>query len=158
MVPGPEAGRKVPAQGATFGPHKVGLLYLEAPCGAVEWGAGRWQVGGHRPTLTDRGAFLRAVEGAAANALLAVREYNRAAAGSPLPRVEVLQFCLISAGPQRHPDASRLDVAAALVRGLAAGAAGAGAAEDLPLVRLAHDPEGALQRAAEALGGPAAAP
>lgn len=145
----------------------VALIYVESPNGkGMTAGAGF--VGGYRAPLVDLAAFLQAVEGMAANLMHAVLEYNALAhkgggAAEPLPPIEVLQCCLVSGGAFRHPEASKVDVATAIVRGLhsAASSAPAPAAgtEEHPLVvRFAYDEDRAFQAAAEALAAELGAP
>mmetsp|Transcript_9351 Transcript_9351/g.29747 ORF Transcript_9351/g.29747 Transcript_9351/m.29747 type:complete len:334 (-) Transcript_9351:58-1059(-) len=136
----------------------VALIYVEGPNGNA--GAGGWGLfGPERQVIGDRDEFLRAVEDTAANVMLAVREYNGLAeaggAGSaPLPHVEALQFCLVSGGAYRHPGASKLDVAIAIVRGLISGCSGgpAGASRTPPAVQLAYD-EDVFRKAVETVLG-----
>ncbi|CAE7311970.1 unnamed protein product [Symbiodinium natans] len=109
----------------------VAMLYVVGPKGT---GAS----GGHGPTMDSNAAFLQKVEEMAANALLAVAEYNALLGKDThagLPRVEEVQFCLVSGGVYMHPESSKVDVAAAIVRGLWHGAEVA----EAPAVRFAYD-------------------
>jgi len=118
----------------------VAMLYVVGP-------KGQGARGGHGPTVGGREAFLEAVTEMAANALCAVKEYNLLQANvsnisaAVLPRIDTLQWCLVSGGVYRHPDTSKLDVALATVEGLLAGASGP--AEGDPAD---GDPDGALPR------------
>merc|ERR1712241_883835 len=104
--------------------------------------------GGVRSPVTDRTNFLRMVEYTASNLMQAVLEYNslsRVVAG--FPQVEVLQCCLVSGGAFRHPDTSKVDVAAAIVRGLGDAARGAATRDELPMVRFAYDEDRVFEAA-----------
>ena len=121
-------------------PRNVAMLYVVGP-------KGQGATGGQGPTVAGRAAFLQAVEDMGANAMLALREYNRGSTGEgaadvALPRVDAVQFCLVSGGVYRHPETSKQDVADAIVRGLVAGSSGGG--DPLPLVRFAYDEEIAI--------------
>uniref|UniRef100_A0A7S4W0W3 Uncharacterized protein n=1 Tax=Alexandrium monilatum TaxID=311494 RepID=A0A7S4W0W3_9DINO len=136
----------------------VALIYVEGPNGNVGAG-GTGLFGVARPAIGDSDDFLKAVEDTASNTMLAVREYNGLAevgrAGpEALPRIEVLQFCLVSGGPYRHPEVSKLDVAKAIVRGLIAGCSGGspGTVGAPPAVRLAYD-EDVFRTAVKAVAG-----
>eukprot|EP00439_Symbiodinium_sp_Y106_P078689 s699_g17.t1 len=96
----------------------VAMLYVVGPKGT---GA----TGGQGPTVDSNAAFLQSVEEMAANALLA----------ETLPRIQEVQFCLVSGGVYMHPESSKLDVAAAIVRGLRRAAETKAA----PTVRFAYD-------------------
>lgn len=122
----------------------VALIYIEGPDGA---GCHlRGPAAGHRYVLHEVGEFLRAVEKTAENTMLAVCEYNCLARGrGELPSIELLQYCLVSGGTTRHPEASKLDVAEATVRGLIAGSS-ASSRDDTPTVRLTYD-DGVFEKA-----------
>ncbi|CAK0811740.1 unnamed protein product [Prorocentrum cordatum] len=122
------------------------MLYVVGP-------KGQGAPGGGGPTVAGRGEFLDGVEAMAHNAVLAVAGYNDSEEvhRGALPVVEALQFCLVSGGVYRHPDASKLDVAAATVRGLRLGASEGPAGGSLPVVRFAYD-EGVFERAVLADG------
>jgi len=106
----------------------VAMLYVVGPKGT---GA----TGGQGPTVDSNAAFLQSVEEMAANALLAVAEYNSLLDEETLPRIQEVQFCLVSGGVYMHPESSKLDVAAAIVRGLRRAAETKAA----PTVRFAYD-------------------
>lgn len=110
----------------------VAMLYVVGPKGQ---GAVHSKGAGH--IISDCSEFLAAVQTMSENALLLVCEYNQTASrGLELPQVQAVQFCLVSGGVYKHADASKVDVAAAIVRGLAAAAS---AQESLPVVRFAYD-------------------
>lgn len=110
----------------------VAMVYVVGPKGV---GAR----GGHGPTVASADAFLKSVQELGANAIAAVGEYNSrfALQGSGLPRIEVMQWCLVSGGVYRHPSVSKADVARATVDGMLSGGLEAGASA--PEVRFAYD-------------------
>jgi len=116
----------------------VAMLYVVGP-------KGDGAPGPKQPTIKDRDEFLGIVESMGANLLLAVSGYNSkaTAADTPdgLPRIDVMQMCLVSGGVFRHPATEKFDVAVALVRGLIAAAEGCTVynAELVPEVRFAYD-------------------
>lgn len=124
----------------------VGMLYVVGPRGE---GAK-----GHGPTIAGKENFLEAVECLGENAVRAVCEYNRLAQLAPersLPRLEVVQWCLVSGGVYKHWDSSKLDVAAATVRGLLRGAEGLpeDGPDAPPTFRLTYDEDVFAQAVAE---------
>jgi len=111
----------------------VAMLYVVGPNGKTQDG---------RPGITDRNAFLDAVGDMAANAITAVYEYNQmaAAATPPLPKIEVVQWCLVSGAIFKHPDTSKFDVALATVKGmLGCAQTFTAGAQHVPLIRFAYD-------------------
>lgn len=110
----------------------VAMLYVVGP-------KGQGAPGGHGPTIADRGQFLEAVEELAVNAITAVGAYNELVATDAidLPKIEVVQWCLVSGGVYRHPEASKRDVATATVEGMVK--ASADGEKSWPLVRFAYD-------------------
>jgi len=131
----------------------VAMLYVVGPRGSP---------GGTDPTIARSGSFLRAVHDLGANAVSAVSEYNGFIRKRPgLPRIDTVQWCLVSGGAYRHPETTKEDVAAATVRGmLQAGRqlrSQPGGAEAMPTVRFAYDNavfEAAVERLAGSGGGP----
>eukprot|EP00401_Gymnodinium_catenatum_P077874 CAMPEP_0117520550 /NCGR_PEP_ID=MMETSP0784-20121206/33224_1 /TAXON_ID=39447 /ORGANISM="" /LENGTH=342 /DNA_ID=CAMNT_0005316543 /DNA_START=1 /DNA_END=1029 /DNA_ORIENTATION=+ len=111
----------------------VAMLYVVGP-------KGQGAPGGHGPTVPGREDFLQAVEDMAANAMHTVCEYNLiAAVDGELPRVDTVQFCLVSGGVYRHPEASKFDVASATVVGLRSAVESFSSSEAAPVVRFAYD-------------------
>jgi len=117
----------------------VAMVYVVGPKGA---GA----PGGHGPTISDREEFLEAVTDLGANAMAAVLEYNQEAQERQLPRIDIVQWCLVSGGVYRHPQTSKLDVAKATVEGLRKSVLGADCHP--PQFKFAYD-EGVFEEAVQ---------
>ncbi|CAK9082362.1 unnamed protein product [Durusdinium trenchii] len=108
----------------------VAMLYVVGPKGT---GA----PGGHGPTIDSAAQFLEKVAEMAQNALALVAAYNDQIEDCKLemPRIETLQFCLVSGGVYMHPESTKKDVAKAILQGLQCGVHG----KALPVVRFAYD-------------------
>ena len=95
--------------------------------------------------------FLEVLKEVGAAMASAIRQYNEAAVAGPtlaapagvmLPRIDVLRVCLLSGGVYKHTDASKVEVASALIQGLVA----CGAGPAMPLLDFAFD-EDCFQKA-----------
>merc|ERR1719414_2826272 len=91
----------------------VGMVYAVGPnCGKVRKKGRRAQ-----DNLT-KSEFLSVLQGAAAAISAAVTAHNAEAGTEGMPQIEVLRMCLLSGGVYKHPEASKVEVAAGLVKGL----------------------------------------
>eukprot|EP00927_Polykrikos_kofoidii_P015830 TRINITY_DN17091_c0_g1_i1.p1 TRINITY_DN17091_c0_g1~~TRINITY_DN17091_c0_g1_i1.p1 ORF type:complete len:156 (+),score=23.99 TRINITY_DN17091_c0_g1_i1:215-682(+) len=95
----------------------VAMVYAVGPNCGVRRKRGRRDV--DDLSLEDFESVLKAIGGAIASAVL---QYNAAASGvqSTEPRIDVLRVSLLSGGVYKHPGATKLQVATALIRGLTA--------------------------------------
>lgn len=103
--------------------------------------------------------FLVVIESVGDAVGSAVAQYNaRALLDSALPRIEVLRVCLLSGGVYKHPEAAKVEVATALVRGLLARLGDRTGRPEPPLtLDFAYD-EDVFRRAWRDLGLPEADP
>jgi len=89
--------------------------------------------------------FLHVLESTGAAIMEAVTQYCQAAcskdlAAKKLPSIDVLRVCLLSGGAFKHPDASKVDVAMWLIKGLVSKHGRDGASENrLPALDFAWD-------------------
>lgn len=112
----------------------VAMLYVVGPKGQ-----GAVHAKGAGQIISDCGEFLVALQRMSENALLLVCEYNHIASREvELPVIKAVQFCLVSGGVYKHADASKADVAEAIVRGLC-NAAPLAQPGTLPVIRFAYD-------------------
>lgn len=94
----------------------VAMVYVVGPKGEA---CAAPKMEGSGPRVAED-AFLASIERLAASAVATVGEYNRRRSelGEDLPPVEELRWCLVSGGVYRHDDVSKVDVAAATLRGM----------------------------------------
>jgi len=91
----------------------IAMIYVVGPnCGQIRR-KGRRQV-----DEMSAANFLSVIHGVAHGVASAISQYNIAASEQRLPSIEILRVCLLSGGIYKHPDASKLEVAAALIKGL----------------------------------------
>lgn len=95
----------------------VGMVYVVGPLGATKRA-------GREPSC-PKPEFLLRVQRTAKNAIEAATQLNlragRSKPGGPglaWPRLEVLRVCLVSGGVYKHPQATKEEVAKALIKGL----------------------------------------
>mmetsp|Transcript_15672 Transcript_15672/g.28509 ORF Transcript_15672/g.28509 Transcript_15672/m.28509 type:complete len:659 (+) Transcript_15672:29-2005(+) len=94
--------------------YNVAMLYVVGPVGL---GCTRK---GIRPAL-DRDDFLQCVERLGRRSVQAVQTYNNLRLdpqNAGLPPIEEVRWCLVSGGVYKHPDVTKLEVAAATLQGM----------------------------------------
>ncbi len=105
-------------------PHKnrlnMAMLYVVGP-------KGKDSDAGHGPQLATE-AFLESVADTSRNAMQLVADYNE----SQQVKVQNVGWCLVSGGVYKPPDATKLDVALATLRGILL-------VQNRPMVTFAYD-------------------